>query len=459
MKEYPTAWQRKTMWAALTAFFVVFLIVIVGAAIWTGANIVSFLQPILIPVAIAMILTYLLDPLVTKMSRGTRSRTKAVALLFAIAFFALGGLVAWLVPTISIQSANFAKQVPAYTERARDRIVDLIYRFDQTFGLFGGAHGKSASTSFTNWLIGPPSPAPHGQPAASATASPNGSASPQASASATETIAPSPPKLTTAERQRIQAYVEKQIPNLQWALPTLMEKLWGILKKSIGGFLGVTGFLLSLILVPIYLFFLLNEKPRIEKRWKDYLPLRASPLKDEVAEVLSEINKYVTAYFRGQLLVCLVDGILIGTALTLFGLNFAPLIGVIVVILTMVPYIGIIICWVPAVLIAAFQWGDWWHPIGVTAIFILVQNLEGIFYAPRIVGDSVGLHPMTVIVSIFVWGLIIGGVLGPLLAVPLTATIKVLLARYVWGPRLRERVMESIEEVPVVEESEAATRS
>jgi len=458
MKEYPTAWQRKTMWAALTAFFVVFLIVIVGAVIWTGANIVSFLQPILIPVAIAMILTYLLDPLVTKMSRGTRSRTKTVALVFAFGFFALGGLAAWLVPTISIQSANFAKQVPAYTERARDRIVDLIYRFDQTFGLLGGAHGKSASTSFTNWLFGPASPPPHGQPAASATASPNGSASPQASANATETIAASPPKLTTAERQRIQAYVEKQIPNLQWALPTLMEKLWGILKRSIGGFLGVTGFLLSLILVPIYLFFLLNEKPRIERRWKDYLPLRASPLKDEVAEVLSEINKYVTAYFRGQLLVCLVDGILIGTALTLFGLNFAPLIGVIVVILTMVPYIGIIICWVPAVLIAAFQWGDWWHPIGVTVIFIVVQNLEGIFYAPRIVGNSVGLHPMTVIVSIFVWGLVIGGVLGPLLAVPLTATIKVLLARYVWGPRLRERVTESIKEVPVVLESEAATR-
>jgi predicted PurR-regulated permease PerM len=217
--------------------------------------------------------------------------------------------------------------------------------------------------------------------------------------------------------------------------------------------------LLSLILVPIYLFFLLNEKPRIKKRWKDYLPLRASPLKDEVAEVLSEINKYVIAYFRGQLLVCLVDGILIGTALTIFGLNFAPLIGLLVVILTMVPYIGIVVCWVPTVLIAAFQWGDWWHPIGVTAIFIVVQNLEGIFYAPRIVGNSVGLHPMTVIVSIFVWGLIIGGVLGPLLAVPLTATIKVLLARYVWGPRLREQVLESIEEIPVVEESQAATES
>src|SRR6266513_1741020 len=443
------------MWAALTALFVVFLIVIVGAAIWTGASILSFLQPILIPVAIAGILTYLLDPLVTKMSQGSLSRTKAVALLFAIAFFALGGLVAWLVPMISIQSANFAKQVPAYTEKARDRIVDLIYRFDQTFGLFGGGHGKSASTSLTNWLIGPASPSPYPQPAGTAAAA--SSPAPEAFGSPTETIAPSPSRLSTAERQRIQAYLEKQIPNIQRALPTLTEKFWGILKKSIGGFLGVTGFLLSLILVPIYLFFLLNEKPRIEKRWKDYLPLRASPLKDEVAEVLSEINKYITAYFRGQLLVCLVDGLLIGAALTLFGLNFAPLIGALVVILTMVPYIGIIVCWVPAVLIAAFQWGDWSHPIGVTLIFIVIQNLEGIFYAPRIVGNYVGLHPMTVIVSIFVWGLIIGGVLGPLLAVPLTATIKVLLARYVWGRRLREKVLESIEEVPVVAESEPAT--
>jgi len=452
MSDYPTPWQRKVMWAALTAFCVVLLVLIIGTAIWAGANIISFLQPILIPVAIAVILTYLLDPLVTKMSRGTLSRTKAVALVFAITFFALGGLAAWLVPTVSIQSASFARQIPAYTERARNYIVDTIYRFDQTFGFLGSGRAKSASTSFTNWLIGP---GPSASPSAKPTVSPAPNAS--GTAPAPETIAPSPPKLSTAERQRIQAYVEKQMPNLQQALPTLMEKFWAILKKSIGGFLGVTGFLLSLILVPIYLFFLLNEKPRIQQHWKEYLPLRASPLRDEVAELLSEINSYVTAYFRGQLLVCLVDGILIGMALTLLGLNFAPVIGALVVVLTMVPYIGIIICWVPAVLIAAFQWGDWAHPIWVTVIFIVIQNLEGIFYAPRIVGNYVGLHPMTVIVSIFVWGLIIGGIIGPLLAVPLTATLKVLLGRYVWGRRLREKIDYSVKSIPVVEESVATS--
>jgi len=122
----------------------------------------------------------------------------------------------------------------------------------------------------------------------------------------------------------------------------------------------------------------------------------------------------------------------------------------------MIPYIGIIVCWVPAVLIAAFQFGDGWHPLWVTVIFIVIQNLEGMFYAPRIVGKSVGLHPMTVIVSIFVWGLLLGGLLGPILAVPLTATVKVLLARYVWGRRLRDEVMHSVEKVPVVEAANAA---
>lgn len=441
MSEYPTPWQQKTMWAALSALFVVFLMVVAAAVVWVGANIISFLQPILIPVAIAAILAYLLDPLVTKMCLRGMKRTQAVGIIFCAAFLALGSLMWWVVPTISMQSANFAKQLPAYTQTARDRVVDLIVRYNRTFG---AARGKSTSltTSIVSLFLGP-SPSPHPQPTATA----------EASAAPIEEIAPAPSKISSADRQHIEADVEKLIPNLDRYFPTLTEKLWSILKKSVGGFLGVAGFLFSLIMVPIYLFFFLKERPAIERNWKDYLPLRASPLKDELAEALLEINGYIVAYFRGQLLVCLVDGALIGSALTILGLNFAPLIGVLVVILTMIPYIGIVICWIPAVLIAAFQWGDFWHPLGVTIIFIVIQNLEGIFYAPRIVGNSMGLHPMTVIVSIFVWGLLIGGLLGPILAVPLTATIKVLLARYVWGRRLREQVTEQLQDVPVVRES------
>ncbi len=450
MKKYPTPWQRKTMWTALTALFVVFLLFVLCAAVWIAANVIGFLQPILIPVAIAGILAYLLDPLVTRMTRHGLGRTKAVASLFVIAFLVIAALLAWLVPVVSLQAANAAKELPEYTKRARDSVVDLIFKYDRTFGMPEVGKGKSstATKSFVNWLLASPTPSPRPSAAAQAKAP-----TPPAPAQE-ETIAPSPEKLTSAERERIQEWVQKQIPNLEKQLPNLTDKFWNLLKTSIGGFLGVTGFLLSLILVPIYLFFLLKGRPEIERRWKEYIPLRNSPLKDEVAAVLLQINSYVIAYFRGQLLVCLVDGTLIGTALFIFGLNFAPLIGMLVVVLTMIPYIGIVLCWVPAVFIAFVQYGDWWHPFWVTVIFLVIQNLEGLFYAPRIVGNSVGLHPMTVIVSIFVWGLLIGGLLGPILAIPLTATIKVLLARYVWGRRLRDQVTESIDDVPVVQEAE-----
>jgi len=436
------------MWAALTALFVVLLIVIAGVVVYVGASLISFLQPILIPVAIAVILAYLLDPLVTRLCERKMGRGWAVAVIFASVLIALVGLIAWIVPTISVQSANFARELPSYTQKARDRIVDLIVQYNRAFG-GTTTRGKSASSGLVNFLLGTPPPhAPTPTPAATPTPSPQTTAAP------VETISAAPTKISSAERQQLEAKADKIIPNLERYLPTLAEKIWNIVKKSIGGFLGITGFLLSLIMVPIYLFFLLKEGPRIESRWKDYLPLRPSPLKDEIASALSEINSYVIAYFRGQLLVCLVDGILIGATLSLLGLNFAPLIGLLVVVLTMIPYIGIVICWVPAVLIAAFQWGNFWGPFWVTVIFVAIQNLEGMFYAPRIVGKSVGLHPMTVIVSIFVWGLLIGGLLGPILAVPLTATIKVLLTRYVWGPRMRERVRDQVQSVPVVHEAE-----
>ena len=453
-QKYPTAWQRKTMWAALTAVFVVLLLGVVGSVIWIAAKMIAFLQPILIPVAIAIILAYLLDPVVTRLNERGWSRSRAIASLFAIVFLAIAALLMWLVPVISLQSANLVRDLPAYTSRARDKAVDLIYRYNEGFAAPASGKTKSSSavSGVVNWLLASPAPVASPTPApAPAAVPPIDALEPETPA----TVTPAAPRMTSAERQRIQEWVERQVPNLQAQLPNLVDKFWILLKTSIGGFLGVTGFLLSLVMVPIYLFFLLKERPAIERRWKEYLPLRNSPLKNEVAAVLMQINNYIIAYFRGQLLVCLINGILIGTALTILGLNFAPLIGVLVVFLTMIPYLGIVLCWIPAVLIAAGQWGDWTHFFVVTVVFFGVQNLEAIFIAPRIVGNSVGLHPMTVIVSIFVWGLLIGGLLGPILAVPLTATLKVLLARYVWGRRLRERVEDQIEDVPVVQDAKA----
>src|SRR3989440_12358994 len=145
MARYPTAWQKKTMWAALTAVFIVFLTVIVASAVWLVANVISFLQPILIPVAIAAILAYLLDPVVTRMAAGGLGRTKSIILLFAIAGLALAAVGTWLVPAIGMQSNNLAKELPQYTVKARDQIVEWIYRYEKTFGTTSKSRAKATS--------------------------------------------------------------------------------------------------------------------------------------------------------------------------------------------------------------------------------------------------------------------------------------------------------------------------
>jgi predicted PurR-regulated permease PerM len=125
MTKYPTPWQRKIMWASLSAFFVVVLFLIVGTVVFLSANLIAFLQPILIPVAIAAILAYLLDPVVTHLAARGFGRTKAVLTIFAIAFLGIVALCAWIVPLISVQSASLARKLPAFTEQTRDRVVDL----------------------------------------------------------------------------------------------------------------------------------------------------------------------------------------------------------------------------------------------------------------------------------------------------------------------------------------------
>src|SRR5207244_11247154 len=123
MSAYPTPWQKRTMWAALTALFVVLLIVIAGAVVYVGANLISFLQPILIPVAIAAILAYLLDPLVTELCRRKMGRGMAIAVIFTSVFIALVGLFWLLMPPISLQCGNFARGLPGSSRKATDLIV------------------------------------------------------------------------------------------------------------------------------------------------------------------------------------------------------------------------------------------------------------------------------------------------------------------------------------------------
>ncbi len=195
------------------------------------------------------------------------------------------------------------------------------------------------------------------------------------------------------------------------------------------------GFLIGLALVPVYIFYFLQEKSGIQRNWTDYLPLNESKVKKEVVFVLTSINDALIVFFRGQVLVALCTGTMLAIAFSILGLNYAILLGAVAAILGIMPYIGSITCLVLALILSAVQFGDWLHPLIVLGIFAVVQLVEGFVISPKIIGDRVGLHPLTIIVAVLVGTTLMGGILGGVLAIPLTAALRTLMFRYVWKER------------------------
>lgn len=380
----PTRFQRSILWAAITAFSCVVIAAVIALVGWLVVSAISYLQPILIPVAIAAILAYLLDPVVRWLEARRFPRTLAVITVF-LAFLGAGvGIGFGVVPTLWHQGSIFAQKLPGYVERTQGLVNTTIEEARRLSEL----------------------------PIFKKSDDPNEPADPIAN-------------YLSSTIDNSLAWLEKEAPGMAVSTGKFIQ-------RSLGGFLGVFGFLISLILVPLFLFFFLKDGRAISQNWSHYLPLRASPLKSEIVSLFTEINDYLINFFRGQLIVSLINGVLVATCLLVMRLEFALVIGLMVGILGLIPYAGVLISWIPAVLIATAQFGDWLHPLIVTGIFIGVNQLEGLFISPKIVGESVGLHPLTVIISVLAWSLVLGGLLGALLAVPLTATMKVVLKRYFW---------------------------
>lgn len=431
--DFPTPWQRKTLWMAATAFAIVLIGAIGVGLVWTTSRVLGFLQPILIPFAVAGVLAYLLDPVVERLQRWGTTRQRAVMAVFAAMTLALAGIALWIVPAISQQTGRLIQRLPGYTERVKDLTLNF-------------AHNLQTKTGLKLFPELPPAPEKTGGPTPETKEVPPGSPAEAAEKAAKAGAPPIAPPATEAKPDDIQLDWQ-QIVSGDWVrttVPVVLRNTWRFITSSVGGFLGVFGFLLSMIIVPVYLWYFLIEGPHISMSWRDYVPLQKSAFKDEVVSTIGEINGYLIAFFRGQLLVSLINGTATGIGLMIVGLDFGLLIGLLLCVLGLIPYLGIVMCWVPAVVIASVQVGGtwiptehWWvFPLVVTGIFTVVQQIDGLFITPKIVGESVGLHPMTVIFSVFAWSLLMGGLLGAILAVPLTATLKVLLRRYVWEKRL-----------------------
>jgi predicted PurR-regulated permease PerM len=242
-----------------------------------------------------------------------------------------------------------------------------------------------------------------------------------------------------------------------------IEKVWAIVEPivsqmgqlfvdSIGRIGSLLGLLAGLALIPVYVFYFLAEKKGIQDSWTDYLPIHESKMKVEIVFVLRSINDSLIVFFRSQVLVAMCVGGLLMIGFSIIGLRYGVLLGFIAGILGIVPYLGVMLSIVPAVTISIIQSSGILHPLLTLGVFGIVQLLEGLVISPKIIGDRVGLHPLTVIVSIMIGTTLFGGITGGVLAIPLTAALRTLMFRYVW----RRRAWEGFDR-PMLEAEETAS--
>ena len=397
----PTEKQARVIWLAVTGLAIAVIVALVVALVWGLGQVLDVFSPVIWPLAVAGVLACLLDPVVELLTRRNVPRTRAILTVFALAMVIVLGLAASVVPQIVIQAQELAKKSGELTTQLPTRAAELASNPPKWLPKKGAELLKSLS----------------GLAHASDTNAPVIIVPVENPANFPTTALPAP----DSNFKSVADYFTKLLPKFgEWL-------------QQVMGFVGtVFGIIAGLALIPIYAFYFLLEKQGISDRWRDYLPVQDSKFKDEAVFVINSINGYLVAFFRGQVLVAICDGVLYTIGFILIGLPYALLLGAMATCLTIIPFLGAITTCVSALIIAVVAFGDWQHPAMVLAVFAVVQTLEGLVIQPRIMGERVGLHPVTIIIALMVGTTLLGGILGGILAIPLAAVLRVLMARYVW---------------------------
>jgi predicted PurR-regulated permease PerM len=423
MLRQPTRFQQRTLWNAITGVALVVLGTLLVALVWLIGKVFGFLQPVLVPLAVAGIIAYLLDPLVRWLERRRMSRVWSVVTVYFGMLALMVVLAAVVIPGINRGRAAISRTLnpkPAATAASQGADKDEEEHYKLVSQLARSLDGMRTShrDNLIGWSL---------------------AATDDAGAPLAEPGGPAPSNLDFFWKTRAGRF----LLDYKGSILAMLHR-W--VSAGTDKFLGFLGLFIGMLMVPVYLFFFLKDSAAIRDHWHDFVPLKASRFKTELVETLQEINGYLISFFRGQVLVALIDGILVGIGLELYRLPYGFVIGVFMAILGIIPYIGNILCLIPACIIgwlnaesvAPFGLSPMGYVAGVLVIFITVQQINSLVTAPKIVGDSVGLHPMTVIFSMLFWSLVLGGFLGALLAVPMSASIKVLFRRYIWERQLMD---------------------
>lgn len=196
----------------------------------------------------------------------------------------------------------------------------------------------------------------------------------------------------------------------------------------LSGILSNVGYLLTLaVLVPMFAFYFLLRFNDIIARIRDHLPAEYRPT---IVHVVSTIDSSIANFFRGRVTVCLIVGLLNGLGWLLVGVKYSLLLGCLLGVLNLVPFLSVLAL-PPALLLAYFgASGSWVVPVVLTmGVYLAVQAIESFVLTPLIEARSSGLHPITTVLALLVGGQL-AGLLGMLLAIPITSTLKSLAGQY-----------------------------
>ena len=334
-------------------FFISFA-VILGVCV-----VLYFSRRVVAPFFIAFALAYLLDPLVDRLVSLKFSRTLSVLVLMSVFFFLALGSVILLVPILSMQAENLAKDIPVYVGAFQDWIRPML---DLISGL------ESA-------------------------------------------------KVEEFLNEGLSRFGELPMKALQFS----GKLVWG----SISNLFNIILMIANMVIIPVVMFYLLRDFDSINKKLLELMPTR---FQEKTKDIVLEIDQVLSRFVRGQMMVAGLMGLMYSVGLFLCYTPMSLSLGMMAGLANLVPYLGLILGFVPSAVMTYIHTQGWLPVLGVAGVFAFVQAIEGMVITPRVVGDNIGLHPVAVIFAVLLGGELFG-ITGMILGVPVVAVLNVLLSR------------------------------
>lgn len=339
------------------------------AAVLTTFWILETTGFLLAPFVLALVLAYILDPVVDVVEVRRLPRSAAIGFLLVPVVGGAAAAVFWGIPALGGQVENLVREAP-----------DLLRRL--------AAWADSMQDRFVRWDV--------------------------PLVEEDEALA----RLQDLEPADVVAFLEER-------RAAIARRIWEAvlgLGRGLGSVLTVAGYV---FLTPVLTFFLLRDWDRLVERVEKLLPARH---RDAVVAFSAEYDDLLSRYLRGQITVALSVGAITAAGLWIARFPYAFLLGAVVAVFSVVPYLGLVVSLVPALAIALLSGDVWISLLKVGVVYGGAQGLEGAVISPKIVGGSVGLHPVWVALALAVGGFFFGFV-GLLIAVPVAVGVKLLLLR------------------------------